>query len=86
MITIFTDPVVVKFDLIWNQLKGKQLGTPVRGSLGKIIWSGKTHLKCEWHLPAASQVKEIEGKCVFSLLAFMLEGSFFYSVVVTFFC
>lgn len=49
-----------QLDGIWNQIKGKLLGTPVRDLINQFIWSGKTHPKCGWHLPVAAQIKEVK--------------------------
>lgn len=42
---------------VWSWLKGKSLGSAVRGLLDQIIRSGKAHPKYRWCFPASAQIK-----------------------------
>lgn len=42
---------------IWNLLKDKLRGTPVRGCLDQVIWSRKVNPKCGQCLPIAVQIQ-----------------------------
>lgn len=57
-------------DYIWNQLKPKQLVTPVGDFLEWIIWSGKTHPKSRTHLLVRLTRKDTEeGRFCFCVFA-----------------
>lgn len=47
-----------QLDYIWNQLKPKRLGTPVRDFLNQIIWSKETYPKSGPHLLEAACIKD----------------------------
>lgn len=40
-----------------ESMKGKSLGTPLRGFLDQVLWSRNTHPKCGQHLLIATQIK-----------------------------
>lgn len=58
-------------DWMWNPLRDKLVGIPVRDFLDQVIWSGKIHLKYGWQLLVTAQVKGgLRESSASSLLAF----------------
>jgi len=64
-----------QLDCIWNQLKPKPLGPPVRGCLNQIIPCRKLHPKSGSHPPVAVQMEGHRRIFAFCLLALFLATS-----------
>lgn len=75
-----------QLDYIWNQLKPKQQGRPMRDFPDWIISGGKTYPKSRSHFLMAPHIKGHRRRKPFCLLALTLTDKTIHSVAEVFLC